>query len=156
LKRQIGTWALTLSFAAGPLGCPAEPPPPRAAEAPQAARAQPRAVLAGFRGEVTVKRAAGQGWISAQAQMELYPNDKLRTADGASAEVRFPSGTVLTVGSDALVGLAESRAQPGQDDSDVTVLRGRVDADLSDAARESLTVSTPSATVRAGREIVFQ
>ena len=78
-----------------------------------------------------------------------------RTARGASAQVRCESGPAMTVSEDALVGIAEPRAA-GADPSDITVLKGRIDAELSDPQTHSLVVSTPSAMVRAGREIVFQ
>ena len=40
--------------------------------------------------------------------------------------------------------------------SDVTVLRGSVDADLHDVQHQSISVTTPNVTVRAGRKIEFQ
>ncbi len=115
-----------------------------------------RAVLASLSGEVSVKRAAGDAWVTASERMDLFENDKVRTARGAGAEIRFVSGSVLAVGEDALLGIAETRPAPGQDPTDVTVLKGRIDAELADPTSQSLTVTTPSATVRAGREIVFQ
>lgn len=115
-----------------------------------------RATLRAVQGDVTVKKAAGDEWIAAADAMALYENDKLRTARGASAVVRFVNGSQLTVGEDALVGIAEARTRPGAEPSDVTVLKGRVDAELSDPKSQSLVVTTPSAMVRAGREIVFQ
>ncbi len=114
------------------------------------------AVLESVSGEVSVKRAAGDAWVSASERMELFENDKVRTARGASAELRFTSGSVMAVGEDALLGIAETRPSPGQEPTDVTVIKGRIDAELSDPGAQSLSVSTPGATVRAGREIVFQ
>ena len=70
--------------------------------------------------------------------------------------VAFEGGSTLALSADALVAISEKRARAGEERSDVTVLRGHVDAELSDPAKQSLSVSTPSATVRAGREIVFQ
>ena len=86
----------------------------------------------------------------------LYDDDKLRTERGGSAELHFPSGTVVVVSEDTLLGIAETRAAPGRPQADVTVLRGAGDATLDRPANQSLTVGTPAATVRAGREIVFQ
>jgi hypothetical protein len=117
---------------------------------------RPRATLIALRGAVTVKRAAGDAWTAAAEGMELFENDKLRTARGASAQVRFESGSALTVSEDALVGIAEPRPRAGRERSDLTVLKGRIDAELADPQNHSLVVTTPSATVRAGREIVFQ
>jgi hypothetical protein len=117
---------------------------------------QARATLIALRGAVTVKRAAGDAWTAAVEGMELFENDTLRTARGASAQVRFESGPAMTVSEDALVGIAEPRARPGTDPSDVTVLKGRIDAELADPQTHSLVIATPSAIVRAGREIVFQ
>lgn len=116
----------------------------------------PRATIENVVGEVTLKRAAGDAWTGASESMSLYENDKLRTAPGASALLRFTSGSALTLGENALIGIAEARPRPGADRSDVTVLKGRIDAELSDDRTQSIVVTTPSATVRAGREIVFQ
>ena len=116
----------------------------------------PKARLGRLVGTVLVKRAAGDDWITAVDRMDLYENDKVRTASGASALVEFANGSFMTLGEDALVAIAETRPRPGVDRTDVTVLKGRVDAELDDASKKSLSVSTPSATVRAGREIVFQ
>ena len=115
-----------------------------------------RATLAQVSGSVSVKRAAGDEWQAAVSGTALYDDDKLRTERGSSAELRFPSGTVVVVSEDTLLGIAETRAAPGRPQTDVTVLRGAVDATLDRPANQSLTVGTPAATVRAGREIVFQ
>jgi len=116
----------------------------------------PRATLEKVHGEVSVKRASGEAWIAGANEMPLFESDKVRTSRGASALIRFTTGSVLTMGEDALVGIAEARPTPSAQPADVTVLRGRIDANLPDPANQSLTVTTPSATVRAGREIVFQ
>ncbi len=133
----------------------AGPPPSQAPSAPDDAKAA-RATLRELKGDVKVKRAAGDEWIAAAEQMELLENDKVRTAQGASASVRFNNGSSLSLGEDALISIAESRPRPGKDPADVTVFKGRVDAELDEAARQSLSVSTPSAMIRAGRELVFQ
>jgi hypothetical protein len=113
-------------------------------------------MLRELKGDVKVKRAAGDDWIAAADQMELQENDKVRTAQGAAAQVRFTNGSSVSLGEDALISIAESRPKPGKDLADVTVLKGRVDAELDEAARQSLSVATPAAMVRAGRELVFQ
>ena len=138
--------------------CKGDEAPASAATPAKAAEevATPRAQLASFSGEVAIKRAAGDAWTQATGGMSLFENDKVRTARGARAEIRFVSGSTLAVGEDALVGIAEARPPPGQHPADITVLKGRIDAELSDSQTQSLTVSTPGATVRAGREIVFQ
>ncbi len=115
-----------------------------------------RATVAQVTGSVSVKRAAGDEWQTAVNGTVLYDDDKLRTERGSSAELRFPSGTVVVVSEDTLLNVAETRAAPGRAQADVTVLRGTVDATLDRPANQSLTVGTPAATVRAGREIVFQ
>jgi len=63
---------------------------------------------------------------------------------------------VVSVSEDTLLGISETRGVPGRGQTDVTLLRGAVDATLDRPANQSLTVGTPAATVRAGREIVFQ
>jgi hypothetical protein len=144
--------ALCLSLVVCAPACRREGSPP-----PAPTPAQPaRATLAGVRGTVSVKRAAGDAWFPAGTGTPLYDDDKLRTGSGASAELRFPSGTVVGVSEDTLLGIAESHRPPGRGQADVTVLRGAVDATLDRPANQSLTVGTPAATVRAGREIVFQ
>jgi hypothetical protein len=130
---------------------------PRPAVAPASTRVQqPRAHLRSLKGSVLLKRATGDEWVSAQDGQALFENDKVRTVAGASALVAFVNGSELSLGENALVGIAETRPAPGRERSDVTVLRGRVDAELQDPERQSLTVSTPAASVKAGREIVFQ
>jgi hypothetical protein len=135
--------------------CADAPPPAQSADGPREAKV-PRATLRELKGDVKVKRAAGDEWIAAADQMELSENDKLRTAQGAAAVVRFANGSQVSLGEDALISIAESRPKPGKDPADVTVFKGRVDAELDEAARQSLSVTTPSAMVRAGRELVFQ
>lgn len=120
-----------------------------------APRVQPRATLGGLGGSVMIKRAAGDEWVEAVEKMELFENDKIRTAAGARAEVVFANGSHVQLGEEALIGIAETQVRPGQDRTDLTVLQGRVAAEL-DQASQSLSVTTPSATVRAGRELVFQ
>ncbi len=137
------------------LSC-ADAPPEAAPAAVPREHKPPRATLRELKGDVKVKRAAGDEWISAADQMELSENDKLRTAQGASAVVRFSNGSQVSLGEDALISIAESRPRPGKEAADLTVLKGRVDAELDEAARQSLSVSTPAAMVRAGRELVFQ
>ena len=147
LWRHIAIAALASSIA-----CTVEEIPPGQA----AASEEIKAVLVRPSGDVKIKRSAGDDWISAAEGAPLYENDKVRTAKGAAVGLRFTSGSQLALGEDALIGIAEGRAHPGADRTDVTVLRGKVDAELQDAVKQSLSVGTPAATVRAGREIVFQ
>jgi hypothetical protein len=107
-------------------------------------------------GDVRLKRAAGDDWTAAPDNTGLQANDKVRTLRGASAIIEFGNGSVVTLGPDALIGIAETNPMPGRDRTDLTLLRGQVDAELEEPARQSLSVSTPNATIRAGREIVFQ
>jgi len=117
--------------------------------------AEPRAHLRDLKGSVKVKRAAGDDWVDATAETPLFENDKVKTGPDSSAFVAFSNGSHVALGEEALVSIAETSPRPGLDRTDVTVLQGRIDAELDDA-KQSLSVSTPSATVRAGREIVFQ
>jgi hypothetical protein len=143
-----GVCALATSLAACTSEDADRSPPPAAAEL--------KGHLTQVSGDVRVRRAAGDDWIGASEGAAVYENDQVRTAKGAATLVHFSNGSSLALGEDALIGIAESRARPGIDRTDVTVLRGRVDAELTDAAKQDLSVGTPSATVRAGREIVFQ
>jgi hypothetical protein len=145
-----------LALASLGVGCPADEKPTPSAHAPAVPAPVKRAQLKGLQGDVKVKRAAGDEWLPAQEGMPLYENDKVRTVDGAGAQVVFANGGVVNLGEDALIGIAETRPRPDQGRTDLTVLRGRVDAELEDPARQSLSVATPAATVRAGREIAFQ
>lgn len=115
-----------------------------------------KATLRQVAGDVRVKRAAGDDWIRATDKMELLANDKVRTLRGASMLIEFVNGSIVTVGEDALIGIAETRPTPGQDRTDLTLVRGRLDAELDHPSKQSFSVNTPAATVRAGREIVFQ
>jgi hypothetical protein len=138
------------------VGCPADEKPAAPVHAPDVPPPVRRAQLKGLQGDVKVKRAAGDEWLPAQEGMPLFENDKVRTVAGAGAQIIFANGSAVSLGEDALIGIAETRPKPGQERTDLTVLRGRVDAELEDPAKQSLSVTTPAATVRAGREIVFQ
>jgi ferric-dicitrate binding protein FerR (iron transport regulator) len=145
-----------LALAASPQGCSRDPqPPPPAAQAAPAVKPLARAKLRGLRGEVTVKRAAGDEWTPVTEGQELFENDKVRTAKGAGAVLEFANGTTAKLDENALIGIAETAARSGEA-TDVTLLRGRIDAEMERDSNQSLSVSTPSATVRGGREIVFQ
>jgi ferric-dicitrate binding protein FerR (iron transport regulator) len=147
--RKTGLWVgLALALACGS-DKPAVAPSPKVA--PVA-----RAALKRLVGQVLIKRAAGDNWTAAKEAMELYENDKVRTAVGASAVVEFTNGSSVSLGEDALIGISETHLRPGQDHTDLTLLKGHIDAALDQPAQQSLSVTTPSATVRAGREIVFQ
>ncbi|PTL77888.1 FecR family protein [Vitiosangium sp. GDMCC 1.1324] len=145
-----------LSIGALSVGCPADEKPTPPVHVPAAPPPVRRAQLKGLQADVKVKRAAGDEWLPAQEGMPLFENDKVRTVAGAGAQIVFANGSVVNLGEDALISIAETRPRPGQERTDLTVLRGRVDAELEDPARQSLSVTTPAATVRAGREIVFQ
>ena len=127
-----------------------------AADASVAEGPSARARLKQHSGDVSIKRAAADDWVTAGPTDELFENDKVRTARGANAVVTFANGSEVALGQDALIAIAETRARPGTDRTDLTVFKGRIDAELLNADDQSLTVSTPAATVRAGREIVFQ
>lgn len=107
-------------------------------------------------GKVLVKRSNGDDWIDAVEAMALRENDKVRTSVGASATIDFTSGGTVAVGEDALIAIAETRVRPGAERTDLTVLHGRVDAELPDVQHQSISVTTPNVTVRAGRKIEFQ
>jgi FecR protein len=149
---------LALAIAAPIPACTSEGPGEPAAALPAVEDPGPvkRATLEELKGEVTVKRATDDAWQRALEGMPLFDNDKVRTSRNASAQIHFATGSVLAMGDDALVGIAEERPAPSAIGADVTVLRGRIDARLPDPRTQSITVTTPSATVRAGREIVFQ
>jgi hypothetical protein len=146
---------LALALSALPFGCTADEklpvPTPSSPKAPA-----PRAHLRDLRGDVKLKRAVGDDWLAATEGLPLFENDKVRTAGGASARVVFANGGVVNLSEDALIGIAETRTRPGQQRTDLTLIKGQVDATLDLPATQAISVSTPSATVQAGREIVFQ
>lgn len=129
----------------------AKTPDASVVEAPAA-----RARLQAQSGNVSIKRAAADDWVTSVVGDELFENDKVRTAKGAAATITFANGSEVALGEDALIAIAETRPRPGWDRTDLTVFKGRIDAELDNATSQSLTVGTPAATVRAGREIVFQ
>ncbi|HYV46808.1 MAG TPA: FecR domain-containing protein [Myxococcaceae bacterium] len=134
------------------VGCTEAPPSPDDGSA-----AVTVAKLTHLAGKVVVKRSNGDDWMDAAEAMDLRENDQVRTAVGASATLEFPSGGTLSMSEDSLVAIAETRIRPGQQErSDVTVLRGRVNAELPDTRTQSISVTTPHATVRAGRKIEFR
>jgi hypothetical protein len=148
---------MTFAFAlAATAGCQDTPTAAPAAATPHPVPPRPRAHLHGLQGAVTVKRAAGDEWMPAAEGMPLFASDKVATARGARVQLVFAAGGSVTLGENALVGLSEAGARAGQAPTDVTVLQGRVDAELEHPRQQSLSVETPEATVRAGREVVFQ
>jgi hypothetical protein len=107
-------------------------------------------------GKVLVKRSNGDDWIDAVEAMDLRENDKVRTSAGARATIAFTLGGTASLDEDAMIAIAETRLRPGVERTDLTVLQGRVDAKLIEE-NESISVTTPHGTVRAGRrKIEFQ
>lgn len=153
---------LFLASAIGVAGCAEEPtasastPTPELVKPAASLTTPPKARLEALSGEVQVKRAAEDDWATGAEAMDLFENDKVRTVSGASVKIVFLNGSHVKVGENALVSIAETQTRPGEDRSDLTVIEGRIDAELPNADKQSLTVTTPAATVRAGREIVFQ
>lgn len=88
--------------------------------------------------------------------MALNADDKVSTAEDATATITFTGGGAVTLGENALVGLSEPRALHQDRPTDVTVHRGHVEAVLTQPDRQSLSVDTPAAQISAGREVVFQ
>ncbi|MFP2930824.1 FecR domain-containing protein [Pyxidicoccus sp. 3LG] len=147
---------LALALSASPLGCTAEETPVAPAVSSRPAPL-PRAHLRGLKGDVQIKRATADDWSPAQEGLPLFENDKVRTEVGALADLVFANdGGTVHLGGDSLIGVAETRPRPGQQRTDLTVLRGRIDAELEQPSTQSLSVTTPAATIQAGREIVFQ
>ncbi|MBZ4400440.1 FecR family protein [Myxococcus sp. MISCRS1] len=147
---------LVLALPASPLGCTAEDAPamPAATLAPAPV---PRAHLRGLKGNVQLKRATADEWSTASDGVPLFENDKVRTEAGAGADLVFTAnGSTVHLGGDSLIGIAETRPRPGRSRTDLTVLRGRIDTELPKPAEHSISVTTPGATIQAGREIVFQ
>jgi hypothetical protein len=146
---------LALALTAMPIGCTADEKP-SAPLPPPVRTPEPRAHLKEVRGDVKLKRSTGDEWQAALEGLPLFENDKVRTSAGASARVAFPNGSMVNLGEDALIGIAETRPRPGLERTDLTVLKGQVDAALETPTTQSLSVSTPSATIQAGREKVFR
>ncbi|NTX08141.1 FecR domain-containing protein [Myxococcus sp. CA051A] len=147
---------LALALPASPLGCTAEDAPavPTTSTTPAPV---PRAHLRGLKGNVQIKRSIADEWSTASDGVPLFENDKVRTEAGAGADLVFSgNGSMVHLGGDSLIGIAETRPRPGRPRTDLTVLRGRIDAELERPSTQSLSVNTPAATIQAGREIVFQ
>ncbi|WP_342381918.1 FecR family protein [Myxococcus stipitatus] len=147
---------LVLALPASPLGCTAEDAP-TVATTSTTPPPSPRAHLRGLKGNVQIKRATADEWSTASEGVPLFENDKVRTVAGAGADLVFNgNGSTVHLGGDSLIGIAETRPRPGRQRTDLTVLRGRIDAELEQPSTQSLSVTTPAATIQAGREIVFQ
>ncbi|SEL47646.1 FecR family protein [Stigmatella aurantiaca] len=148
---------MALALSALPAGCSPDGKPQASSPPPPPLRPPtPHAHLKEVKGDVKLKRASGDEWLAAREGLPLFENDKVSTAGGASAHIVFVHGGSVNLAEDALIGIAETRPRPGQGRADVTVLKGKVDATLEAPATQTLSVSTPSATIQAGREIVFQ
>ncbi|NVJ01706.1 FecR domain-containing protein [Myxococcus sp. AM009] len=149
---------LALALSALPAaGCTADERPSAPDAATRPAVATHRAHLRAMKGGVQIKRATADEWSPALEGQPLYENDKVRTEAGAGTDIVFAAnGSTVHLGGDSLISIAETRTRPGQQRTDLTVLRGRIDAELEKPAAQSLSVTTPSATIQAGREIVFQ
>jgi len=111
-----------------------------------------RARLRTVSGAVNVKRAAGDDWILALEGMELFENDKVRTSKGAAAQVETRNGH-LAMGEDGLLAIPEEHGK--EERGNVTLLQGHLDARL-DPTEQTLTIKTPAADVKAGREIFIK
>ncbi len=148
---------LALALSALPTGCTADERPSVPAPAQPPPAVTHRAHLRAVKGGVQIKRATADEWSPAREGLPLYENDKVRTEAGAVTDIVFTAnGSTVHLGEDSLIGIAETRPRPGQQRTDLTVLRGRIDAELEQPTTQSLSVATPSATIQAGREIVFQ
>src|SRR4051812_37593583 len=104
----LGFCALSCSPAPAPGPAPVPTPPVRA-------------TLKALKGDVMVKRGAGDEWTRGREGQSLYETDKVRTSAG-SVQISFPQGGTVSLGDNSLIGIAEAGgANPG----DLTVLQGR-------------------------------
>jgi hypothetical protein len=123
---------------------PVMPPPP--------AR---RAILEQVSGDVRIKRSDGDEWLPVTPGIALSRDDKIRTAKSATALIRFDEGTELAIDGESMVSISDLPAEaPGK--GGVTVLRGKVDAEVDRNRSAEFSVKTPAAIARASKEIVFQ
>ena len=129
----------------------------RPAAAPPAPPAPPerRAILEKVSGDIKIKRSDSDEWLAATPGVTLSREDKLRSSKGASATVRFDEGTELAIDEETLVSISDLPAgSPGK--GTVTLLRGKVDAEVDRRHSTEFSVKTPAAVARASKEIVFQ
>lgn len=137
-----------LALLAALAGCTAPPPPAPPAPARTAA-------MGPVRGDVRLKRPDSAEWVAATPGMPLGPGDRIRTVEGASAEVMLEGGSTLAVSENSLLSL-------GGEAAGVRLEQGAVDVDWSPGARPDggapadLVVETGAARTRVSREIVFQ
>lgn len=122
---------------------------------PAAPAVERRALLVRVSGDVKIKRGDSDEWVPAAAGIELARNDKVRTMQGASALIRFDEGTELAVDEESLVSVSDLPADAPHKGG-VTVLRGKVDAEVDRRKSQSFTVRTPAGVARSSQEIVFQ
>lgn len=122
----------------------------------------PVAVFARATGDVRVKHADSEEWLAAREGMALRAEDRIRTVQGASATIAFPSGSTLEVAESSLVTIA------GVASSGVRLEKGAVDVDWPRGAAGpgggqagsgppgEFVVETRAARARVSREVVFQ
>ena len=102
-----------------------------------------------------MKRADSDEWLPVAMGATLSREDKIRTSKGAAAVILFDEGTELAIDEGSMVAISDLPAEAPRKGG-ITLLRGKVDAEVDRNRSSDFSVKTPAAVARATKEIVFQ
>jgi ferric-dicitrate binding protein FerR (iron transport regulator) len=116
---------------------------------PRTGNEEALACLTGVQGEVWLVTALGQV-RPARENEELLPGEEVRTGEGSSqAQIAYPDGTRLELGSDTAVRLEPGRGEAAGGRKRVFLQAGVVEAEVSrQAESDPMVVATPHAVIR--------
>lgn len=112
-------------------------------------------------GTVQVKRSGSMEWQEGHRNMELFPEDKVRTGRNSFAHIQFESGGLLRMGPESLIVASDLGLIPENQTNQTTftLVEGMVEAELKPApgTTSDFRIRTPSAeAVVLRREVAFQ
>jgi hypothetical protein len=122
-------------------------PPTPESPAPNVVTAQ----LITIEGNVKVKAVGTLEWVSADKSMVLQRGDVVRTATGSTAEIRFFDGVVVHLRPESLVTI-ETGEDPATNRRNSALHISSGKADFQTAVRAGSSITTPTATTRAGAD----
>jgi hypothetical protein len=102
-------------------------------------------------GNVKVKAVGTVEWVTADKSMILQRSDVVRTGSGSAAEIRFFDGTVVHLRPESLVTI-DTGEDPSTNRRNSALRISSGKADFQTAVRAGSSISTPTATTRAGAD----